>query len=438
MLKQRAKDRAGIEIIVPLVAWCALVNLIGVYAYWPYDARKCFYLMLASVGLILAVPLLRRLLRGRALALRLRSLTVPILIGCTVAFGWFQLHSFYDQLQAPRNKTRLVDIAQNTYESGRMFFDKGVNPYAFRGQIWHDVHGKPHITREGGKTYMYGIQYKYGYPYFPWMFFSYEGFRHLSDNYNSMRIGNLVFLLLNLLGMVLLAKRVVPPEDRLTAALASAATLLCAKNGGIELFSLGSTDITIPCYLIFGVLALHHKKDVTGGALFALAQASKVLPGALITLVTFCWFRDRRRRLRFTAAYLGVVALVVGPFFVWDQEAFFSATILYYLTFHKFGDGTAYYSVVSKPNRALFRFTRWPLIALFVFFCLRKRDQDISQLLVANAVSYLIFLAFNTMFHLNYLWSIYTLCCSALVLQMLRQQPDPDPSSRQLSLPGIS
>jgi hypothetical protein len=410
-----ASDRLGIEIVVLVAAWCTLLNLIGVHMQ---DARKMFFCLLALVVLIVAAPLLRRALRW-IVRQRARSLAAPLLVGCIIAFGWFHLHSFRDQITAPRNKARLVDMGQNAFEASKMFFSRGVNPYAFRAQIWLDVSGAPHVTRENNRTYMFGVPYKYGYSYFPWTFISYEAFRRVIPNYNAFRLADLVFLLLNIAGMCLLAARLAPRDDRLLASLAMAAAFLGAKKLGYDLFSLGIIDILIPCYVLFGYLALSRERDVTAGVLLGMAQACKLLPGAMLALVTLCWYRDRRRRLRFLLALIGFVALVIGPFFLWDPEAFISATILFYLTFHADGDSTSYYHLLPKGWRGPFQLAKWLLVAAVLFFGLRRSHQDVKRLVVVSAVSYLIFIAFSTMVHLNYVWSVLGLGSAALVFQSL-------------------
>jgi hypothetical protein len=422
-------DRLGIEIVVLVAVWCALLNLLGTHMH---DARKMFTYLLAIVALILAAPLVR-LARRWSAGRRARSLAASLLVGCIIAFGWFHLHSFHDQITAPRNSARLVDMGQNAYEAAKMFFTKGVNPYAFRGQIWLDVTGAPHVTRQGNKTFMFGVPYKYGYSYFPWTFISYEGFRRVIPNYNAFRLADLIFLLLNVVGMCLLARRLAPRDDRLLASLAMTAAFLCAKKMGYDLFSLGIIDILIPCYALFGYLALSRERDVTAGVLLGMAQACKLLPGAMLALVTLCWYRDRRRRLRFLLAFVGFVALVIGPFFLWDPEAFVSATILFYMTFHADGDHTGYYQQLPLGWRGPFQIAKWVLIATTVLVGLRRSDQDVKRLIVVSAVSYVLFIAFSKMVHLNYVWSVLSLASAAMMFQALSPPREP-----QLSLPGVT
>ena len=419
--------------VLLLVPWYLLVNLIGKEEY---EAPRSFFYTVGLILLTLAAPRLTRMVRRVELLARPRVWALAPLIGCVITFGAIQLYTFNEQLRSPKNETSLVDIGQNTYEAGKLLFTGGVNPYAHRAQIWHNLEPGEKITKEAGHTHLFGVPYKYGYPYYPWMIFSYAGFQALVDNYNAVRVANLVFLALNILGMCLVASRLARAGDRRLAMLGAVALFLCFYKLDFQLFEYGVTDIVIGVYLLLGVAALQRRRDATAGVLLGMAQACKLFPGAVLLPVTFFWYRDRRRRVRFTVACLGFLALVVGPFFLWDPESFFSATILFYLAHHGDGDSSAAYHVLPERWKGGFSLIRWPLMAYVIYRGIKRGRGEVRWLLVISSVSYLIFLAFNQMLHLNYYWPIYGISCLALTAQALPGEDEQ--SAKQLWLPGVN
>ena len=432
MTRPMTRPGLGVEMILLLVGWHLLVNLAG---RDEYAAPSSFYYTVMMILLTLAAPHLARLVRRVRPLARLSPWTLAPLLGCLITFGYLQAFTFNEQIRSPKNEHSLVDIGQNTYEAGKMFFTGGVNPYAHRAQIWHTLEEGEKITRVQGQTHLFGMVYNYGYPYFPWMFFSYAGFRRLVDNYNAVRVANLVFLALNILGICLVASRLARDGDRKVAMLGAAALFICFHKLDFQLFEYGVTDIVIGVYLLFGIYALQRQRDATAGVLLGMAQACKLFPGAVLLPVTFFWYRDGRRRLRFMVACIGFLAALVGPFFLWDPESFFSATILFYLAHHGDGDDTAAYHILPERWKGAFTLVRWPLMVWVIYRGLRHGRGEIRWLLVVSSLAYLIFLAFNQMLHLNYYWPIYGISCLALVAQALPGEEEADP--RQLWLPGI-
>jgi len=432
MARVRITPRLGWEVVLLLVCWYLLVNLIG---RDEYERGRSFFYTAGLILLTLAAPRLTPLVRRVGPVVRRAGWALAPLIGALITFGYLQMFTFNEQIRSPKNKTSLVDVGQNTYEAGKIFFEGGLNPYANRAQIWHTLKESDRIKKEAGQTHLLGVPYSYGYPYFPWMMFSYAAFAPLADNYNAVRLANLAFLVLNLLGLCLVAARLARDGDRLVATLGAAALFLCFYKLDFQLFEYGVTDIVIGVYLLFGVVALQRRRDATAGVLFGLAQACKLFPGAVLLPVTFFWYRDPRRRWRFTLACVALLALVIGPFLLWDPEAFISATILFYLAHHGGGDASAAYYVLPAKWKGAFALARWPLMVWVIYRCLRRGREEVRWLLVAGSVSYLIFLAFNQMLHLNYFWPTYGMSCLALVAQSLPTRDEPHPV--QLQLPGV-
>ncbi|MFZ5786706.1 MAG: hypothetical protein ACOY3Y_09720, partial [Acidobacteriota bacterium] len=121
----------------------------------------------------------------------------------------------------------------------------------------------------------------------------------------------------------------------------------------------------------------------------------------------------------FAAAFAAVVALLVGPFLLAEPAAFLTATILYYLVFYPEGDGSALYSTLPMAWRARFQLAHLGAIGVLILLGLRRHRGELGRLLLVSAACYLLFLAGNKMFHLNYLWSIHAPACAALVLRAL-------------------
>ncbi len=322
----------------------------------------------------------------------------------------------------------LIDVGMNTFRADRAFFGAGRNPYSCRSQLGYRVGREfPHVEVRGRDVYMYGVRYSYGYPYFPVMFATYEPFRWVSPDHNSIRWGNGVLLLLNLIGVGILTRELVHREDRWCAMLFSSVAFLGVWNWGEQLFRAGVTDIVISTFLVFGCIFLVRRQLILSGAFLGLAQAAKLLPAPfLFGVVLLALFRKTGWRSFFGSFSLVSLGIIL-PFVVWDPSAFVSATVLFYLTNHGGGDSTSFWFLLPPSIRPLFLWLGVGISVGIVLLGLRSHriDEeflDVPRVMRLAFVSYVVFIAFNKMVHLNYLWSIWAVGCVALTAGLFRSR----------------
>jgi uncharacterized membrane protein len=169
-------------------------------------------------------------------------------------------------------------------------------------------------------------------------------------------------------------------------------------------------------YALFGFIAVTYGRHRTAGALFGLALAAKLLPGAIFASVLVTSYGSRPDRWRFVGALTAVVAASTVPFALWNGAAFVSATILFYLTLHASGDDTALWHFL--PEWARVPFTLAGLVAMAWLFVkqARARESSVRELLRTCVLLDFVFLAFSPMMHLNYLLAVLPLGAVSLVI----------------------
>ena len=74
-------------------------------------------------------------------------------------------------------------------------------------------HDPPARRDAEGREYLFGWRYYYGYPHFPMSALWFAPFIGITGTYNDIRIGNLVYLILNLLAD--LSYAIIDPRIRL-------------------------------------------------------------------------------------------------------------------------------------------------------------------------------------------------------------------------------
>ncbi len=414
------QNTRAIGYLLPL-AWLLLINLIGAFT-WGYGKQTFVVMMLVLAALTLAwrLPALNPTRNARA-RLIIASLGVVLAISVPAC------RTLQRDMAAP-NGGPAIDIAVNTYLAGTHFL-AGRNPYNHFCLVRHQVKPEPgnHVEQTSRGLTMFGVPYHYGFPYFPAMFLSYLPFRALADGYHALRVGNLFFLLLNCLGMGLIAWRHSAPSKHYVAAAMACALYLGVRVLPEELSTFAITDLVIATYATFAYLALSHQQIVLTGVLLGLAQASKLLPGPFLLLPALLFLTDRRGRIKLLAAYLGAATLVLAPFVALDPWAFFSSTILYYLTHHAAGDDTSLWFFLPKALQPIWLVLGY-LLSVSPLLLMRCHVRDRLPLALGVAfASHFIFIAFAKMTHLNYIWSIYPLGCMALSTLVCRQN-DAEPT----------
>ena len=402
--------------LLGLGIWLALVDALGTET-WGYGPAT-FWRLLGLVAVLLAASFLSPSLRWGVL-----SKPMALLCGAaTLGLAVYQMNALGVELERPANRDYLVDIGANTYRAGSSLLE-GDNPYASPNQVWHRVLPGPGVRVEEGQVWMYGLPYDYGFPYFPGLLLSYLPFRALADGYDSIRVANGILLMLNLLGIGLLALRLRPGVRGYAAAGLGGVAYLGVAVLGHELFHYGITDLVIATYALYGFVALAYGRFALAGVLLGLAQACKLLPGPALVLPVLLYLGATREARRVALAYVATAGLVVLPFVFWDPERFATSTVLYYLTHHRGGDNTSLWFFLSPAWQT-------PLLVLggvLAVACLAlarwRHALGLAWPLALAFCSYVIFVAFNKMSHLNYTWGVYALGCAALGLMLSGTPP---------------
>ena len=408
--------RAKIIFSSPLTYWAVIFNVLGIFT-WGFGP-------LTFVCLLTAAYVMFALVRGRAPATVGRDLfAVPDLDappGRKLKFAFYfvigmtLVGALVGLLVAPN--TWLMDIALNTYLAAENFA-YGVNPYGSLSQAWHTMNaGTPHVEVRDGQVYMFGVPYYYGYPYFPAMMLGYLPFTFFIDGYDSIRIGNVVFALANVYGLCLLMKS----ARRLILQMIVIVAYLCIGVYWIEIFWHGIVDVLLSTFLIYAFVCLQRDQYVGAGIFLGLAQAAKLLPAPLIAVCILYYLFRRPGFWKFSIAYALTGVAVVLPFLLWDPQAFLSATILFYLSFHSVGDNTSLWYFLPEILQAPFLWSGYLATLVTIFLFIRRKTADWVDVMAAAFASYLVFVAFSKMSHLNYLWGVYPLGCAAFAILLGR------------------
>jgi hypothetical protein len=400
--------------VVAVVLWCGLLHEVFEHT-WTYG-RRTFVCILALAALVaVAAGIARRTSRlGIPPSRAASALLASLVVAATLVFTAFHVTALHAHLFGRNSSVPIVDVGLNTFCAAERLFDHGENPYAHPCQL-KSVAGAPHVEVDARGTTMYGVPYEYGYPYFPVMFASFDPFREWTGSYRSILHGNLFFYAATLFGIGWLARRLAPPGEAAWAALLSVAAYSCVLGLGREIFYAGHTDGVIPAYALFGFIATTYGRHRTAGAIFGLALAAKLLPGAIFASVLVAWYWPRPERWRFVGALAAVVAAFIVPFAIWNGAAFLSATILFYLTLHAPGDDTALWHFVPEWARVPFTLAGVAAMAWLFVKRARARESTVRELLRTCVLLDLVFLAFSRMMHLNYLLAVLPLGAVALV-----------------------
>ncbi len=418
------RSRGSLAWVLVVGVWLGLFNTIGTYT-WGYG-RTTFVWLAGAVALLLFA--------GRISGLFYRLRGVPLLPVLAVLAAMGSIYPLGRALPAeltrPENARWAIDIAVNTYSAGSAFL-AGKNPYAEHAQAWHRVESSEHVEVRGTDVFMYGIPYRYGFPYFPAMFASYLPFRLVVDGLLSLRVGNSVFLLLNVIGLCALARRLIPGPHWVTAAALAVAAYFGINVLPAELLRFAITDVAIATYLLYACLALSSGYTTTAGVLLGIAQACKLLPAPLLALPLLIWAYGRPGFLRLALSYVVTALILVLPYVFWDWQLFLSSTVLFYLTYHSVGDDTALWFFLPEVWRTVFSWLGYLLTLTLGLWTVRKRQGDILWPMTLGFASFMVFIAFAPMTHLNYIWGVYPIGCVALVAHAVRGSQNrlsPDPA----------
>lgn len=406
--------------LVPLYIWLFLLNLMCITPYT--HGPRSFICLLGSV--VILWRLLPRLQQANsthtAITPILGNTSIKILIILTVLSGMIAIGFMIFGLTYSMVKQTdwLIDIAQNTFAAIE-FFAEGKNPYTSKAQllVTHFSNDMPNVTVTHGEITMFGVPYYNGYPYFPLMMLSYIPMYSIFESYAAIRGTHIILIALNLLAFKLLINKLLP-EGRIRwhALLAAITAYLGIARYALEAIGFGVTDMLIATYIIFSFVALAHERFLLAGLLLGCAQACKLLPAPFV-LIAILWMLHGKSSLwHFLCGYILACITFILPFLLWHPEGFISATILYYLTHHEGGDFTSLWFFLPEQIQPVFLASGIILTLASILVFSKRGEMNLAGCLAGCYASYVIFMSFSKMTHLNYLWAVLPMGCIALAL----------------------
>lgn len=429
----------------PLYIWLIALNGMSLlpYTYGPTS----------FIGLLISIFILWHLLSGNPKASAVYpEKTLNILAATTITITIISsIAGLFYQPQWLADIGGIIDIGANTYAATDAFA-QGLNPYTTRTQLWVGQFpaDTPNLKTVNGHITMYGIPYFHGYPYFPLMFLSYLPAWLISDGYTAIRITHIALMLLNLVAFkVLLDKLLGTAQQRQAALLIAVTAYFGVLRYSVEAVLLGVTDMLISSYLLFCLAALSHQRYFITGILLGCAQACKLLPAPFVLCgITWMLYLEHKNNGdmvslafllgRFWGGFILACGVFILPFILWHPEGFLSSTILYYLTHHQEGDFTSLWSFLPTVLKTPFLLTGFLFTILSIAIVGMRGNQRLVACIAGIYTSYVIFMAFSKMTHLNYLWGVFPLGCIALAIAMVQpvlqppatEQPDKTETDR--------
>lgn len=394
--------------------WLWLWKFVGDHT-WTWG-RVTFWVLLVIVALLVVVNL--RAWRERLQPSReVRALLLAILALASVYLVVRQARVVRDGF-GPAWAERLWDVSQGAYDFNQALL-RGENPYATRTQPQPVHMFKGYSRDDDGGEYFYGWRYYYGYTHFPMSALWFTPFIGITGGYNDIRIGNLVYYLLNL--VLLNAILFVACDRRLFGCLVGTVAFLGVDFMVTETFLLGIIDEAFSAPLLASILLAMTSCWRSAGVVAGLSLASKHFP-AIPVVAALAIFVYREGQLRpFASFAAGSFAAVMLPFIAWDYEAFVSATLLPHLHEAGLGDNTALYFFLPEAWKTPFRlFGMGTIAAVYLWSFVRMKQPDAGTMLLTTAVVCLLINAFYPVTHLNHLESILAFASISFALGLTR------------------
>jgi hypothetical protein len=398
-----------------LVAWLFIVHQICSAGFDHGKTSWCW--MLASIAMLFVVQRVARRFRG------LPGGEAAVLTAGLIALSAQVFVHGQGYLECSKTPNKGAnDVGLNTHAAGTAFLD-GKNPYSVRAQLWHTVKPGPHATVVEGQTRLYGLEYDYGFPYFPAMFLTYLPFRVFAEGVQSIRIGTAFCVCLNAVLIAWLATALTKRRAGWLPGVLGAVAYLGIRSLVFEYFIEATTDVLVCTYGLLGFTVWQLGRPFVAGLFFGLAQASKLMPGPLfvLPLALSSGRGDATRRL--IAGYVLGSCVVVLPWFAANPATFISSTLLFYANVHGDGDSTAIWFHLPRVLKRVVSVLQIVGTGGIVFLALKLRGEDRKDALWPITLSYAAFMFFTCtapMSHLNYLWTDYGLACLALVVHLAR------------------
>lgn len=174
----------------------------------------------------------------------------------------------------------------------------------------------------------------------------------------------------------------------------------------------GRSDYFAFFWLLLALFLYDRKKHVWAAAVFALALLSKQ---TIWLSLPFVLLYARTKRLLVMSAFLGTVALVLGPFLLWNAGAFWQSTVAFLqgttpvsYPVAGYGWGMVLYQLgFIKDLHAYYPFIYWQLgagvpVLLFLIRWLQTKATA-GRLLIAYSVFLFVFWYFSRYFHNSHL-----------------------------------
>lgn len=174
----------------------------------------------------------------------------------------------------------------------------------------------------------------------------------------------------------------------------------------------GRSDYFAFFWLLLALFFWQRKKFVVAAAVYALALLSKQ---TIWLSLPFVLFYARSKRPLVLGAFIGTIALILGPFLIWDAAAYWESTVAFLqgatpvsYPVAGYGWGMVLYQFgVIKDIHAYYPFIYWQIgVALPVlFFLMHWLGEKLStaRLLIAYSIFLFVFWYFSRYFHNSHL-----------------------------------
>lgn len=322
-----------------------------------------------------------------------------IILLCTI------IMSFRDSLLTEGNSEWLKDIGWNTQIATHHFLD-GANPYANNAQLWKDIQASRHVSITDDGVSMYGLSYRYGFPYFPMMLYGYAPFVWLIEGLHSIRVANgcLYLLVLYFLHQI---SSVSFKRQHCFFVLLSWLNIPFMVE---QLFIDGINDILPAVLMLFGFHRYLQGSRFFCGVLFGFAQGAKLFPGVLgfLPIFLFTFQRNRTAAREMLLGFIAGASCVILPFLLYDPEHFVSSTILFYIVQHGMGDSSSIYFYLPSMFKPFWNIGGM-LFSIGISAFLAMRAQNIPSVMAITSLGYILFIGVNRMSHVNYLIAVLPL-----------------------------
>jgi uncharacterized membrane protein len=182
----------------------------------------------------------------------------------------------------------------------------------------------------------------------------------------------------------------------------------------------GRSDHFAFFWLLLALYLLHRKRFVLAAVVYALAMLSKQTIWLSFPFVILYVSKDVAKQsvtriVLVISAFLGTVALVLGPFLVWDPSAYWESTVAFLqgstpvsYPVAGYGLGMVLYQLgVIKDIHAYYPFVYWQAAVLLptLWFLIRwfRAKRSAGRLLIAYSVFLFVFWYFSRYFHNSHL-----------------------------------